>query len=344
MKVGIFLEETRRGLDQAEALRETLRIAEAAEAGGLHGVWLGELHCLPDRSVLSAPLLVATAIAARTRRIRIGTAVHLLPLNNPVRIAEEVATLDQISDGRFEFGIGRSGAPRAYIAYGIPYEESQARFLEALEIIREAWKGQPFSYEGEFYRVTNVTVAPRPRQEPHPPLRMAAISQETFLTVARMGLALFVGLRLTDVSELREQLLTYRRAWKDAGHPGDGSAYLRIPVYVAPTEEAAREEPGESIRYYFKRQAEFARGGGGPAARREALAEQLASLSYEEILESRVAFGSAAGVIDRLTRLRDELGLDGIVVELNPGGLIPAELERRSLDLLAREVVPALGS
>lgn len=119
---------------------------------GLDGVWLGEIHFNPARSVQSAPIALASFIAASTRRVRVGTAVQVLPLSNPLRIAEEVATVDHLSEGRFDFGIGRSGSPRAYDALGVPYAESQARFLEALEIIREAWKGESFSYQGKFYR------------------------------------------------------------------------------------------------------------------------------------------------------------------------------------------------
>src|SRR6266705_4629415 len=162
MHFGIFLEERRRGTSEAQAFSETLELADAAEAWGLDGVWLGEIHFNPSRSVQSAPLALASFIAGRTRRVRIGTAVQVLPLGNPLRIAEEVATVDQLSEGRFDFGIGRSGSPRAYDVLGIPYGESQARFLEALEIIREAWKGQPFSYAGNFYRFENVTVSPMP--------------------------------------------------------------------------------------------------------------------------------------------------------------------------------------
>jgi alkanesulfonate monooxygenase SsuD/methylene tetrahydromethanopterin reductase-like flavin-dependent oxidoreductase (luciferase family) len=305
------------------------------------------MHFDPARSVLSAPIVVAGAIAARTRRLRVGTAVQLLPLNNPLRIAEEVATVDHISEGRFDFGIGRSGSPRAYDGYGVPYAESQTRFREALDIIREAWKGEPFSYQGEFHRVENAVVSPRPYQLPHPPIRMAATSEETFLLVARLGLSLFVGLRGMDIPELRVHLQAYRKAWREAGHGGEGSVFLRIPLYAAPTETAAVGEPRESITYYFRRQAEFARAaagraGTGPAARAEALAAQLANLPYERILETRVAFGSAAGLVDRLTRLQEELGLDGVVAELNPGGLIPAERETRSLHILTHQVMPAL--
>ena len=148
MDFGIFTEQIRRGSTQGQWFQELLDLADAGEQWGLDVVWLAEMLVNPARSVLSAPLLVASWIVARTRRLRVGTAVQLLPLNHPLRVAGEVATLDHLSHGRFDFGIGRSGGPRAYDALGVPYEESQARFFEALEIILTGWKGEPFSYEG----------------------------------------------------------------------------------------------------------------------------------------------------------------------------------------------------
>jgi alkanesulfonate monooxygenase SsuD/methylene tetrahydromethanopterin reductase-like flavin-dependent oxidoreductase (luciferase family) len=343
---GIFVEELRQGASQAAAFRDAFELADRAEAWGADCVWLGEIHFTPARSVISASLQVASSIATRTRRLRVGTAVQVLPLNHPLRIAEEVATLDHISEGRFEFGIGRSGVVRSYDTYGIAYGESQARFREGLEIIRQAWKGEPFSYEGEFYRINNATVAPRPYQVPHPPIRMAATSEETFPMAGRMGLPIFVGLRATEIADLQAQLGPYRQAWREAGHPGDPSVYLRIPVYVSTSEDGAREEPRLSLTSFFGRQTELARSavgraGAGPTDRRRAQAERMASLSYDDMLARKVAFGTPAGVIARLTQVRQDLGLDGFVCELNPGGRIPAELETRSLQLLTHEVMPA---
>jgi len=346
MKFGIFMEEMSRGLSQGEAFRETLGLADAAEAWGLDGVWLGEMHFNPTRSVHSAPLVLAGAIAGRTKRLRVGTAVQLLPLNNPLRIAAEVATVDHLSEGRFDFGVGRSGNPRAYDIYGIPYAESQARFREALDIIRQAWKGEPFGYEGQFHRFQNATVAPRPYQIPHPPIRMAAGSPETFPMVARLGVSAFAGLRAMDIPDLKTYLQTYREAWRDAGHAGEPSVHLRIPVYAGTTQREALEEPREAITYYMRRQAEITRApvgraGAGPADRRQAQAERLANLTYEQILETKVLFGTAAGLIERLTELREELGIDGIAAELNPGGLIPAERVMRTLHTITHHVMPA---
>ena len=346
MHFGIFVEEMRQGASQAGAFRDAFELAQRAEAWGVECVWLGEIHFTPARSVISASLQVASSIATRTRRLRVGTAVQVLPLNHPLRIAEEVATVDHISEGRFEFGIGRSGVVRSYDTYGVSYGESQARFREALEIITQAWTGEPFSYAGQFYRFQNATIAPRPYQVPHPPIRMAATSEETFPAAGRMGLPIFIGLRREEIADLQGYLAQYRSAWREAGHRGDPSVYLRIPVYVSTTEAGAMEEPRQSLMAFFARQTELARSavgraGAGPADRRRAEAERMGALSYADILARKVICGTAASAIDRLRKLRAELGLDGIVAELNPGGRIPVELETRSLRLLAHEVIPA---
>jgi len=311
MDCGVFVEQMRRGVTQGEAFREMCAIVEAAESWGLDIVWLAEM------------------------------------MVNPARVAGEITTLDHLSQGRFDFGIGRSGSPRSYDALGVPYEESQARFFEALEIILQAWKGEAFSYQGQFYRFTDVTVTPRPYRQPHPLVRMAATTAETFPRVGKMGLPIFVGLRGMDIPELAACLKTYRQAWREAGHPGDGDACLRIPLYAAPTEQAAREEPYETITYYMERQANLTleplgRAGIGPVELREGQARRLSRLSYEDILTRKVAFGTARGLVDRLGQLRDELGITGIAAELNPGGLLPFAQEMRSLEILTQQVMPAL--
>jgi alkanesulfonate monooxygenase SsuD/methylene tetrahydromethanopterin reductase-like flavin-dependent oxidoreductase (luciferase family) len=175
---------------------------------------------------------------------------------------------------------------------------------------------------------------------------MAANSAETFEFVGRSGLPLFVGLRDHGIPELRTHLKTYRDAWRAAGHPGNGDVCLRLPVYAAETEEAAREEPFENITYFFQRHAELLRSGmgradTGPADRRQTKFEQVSGLTYEQILEERVVFGTAPALIDRIRELREDLGLTGLVAELNPGGLLPIEPMRRTLRILTHEVMPA---
>ena len=347
MHFGSFMEfEARQGSTQAESFRDGFDLVEAADAWGLDGVWLGEMHFNPARSVLGAPIVVASSIATRTKRLRVGMAVQVLPLNNPLRIAEEAATVDHISAGRFDFGIGRSGNPRAYDLYGVNYGESQARFREALGIILQAWKGERFSHQGEYYHFENAIVSPQPYQQPHPPIRMAATTEETFPRVGEMGLPIFVGLRGMDIPELRVHLQAYRKAWHEAGHAGDGDVFLRMPVYAAATEQGALEEPYDSIMYYYTRQADLTRSavgraGTGSAELRQARAERLSTLTFDEILHTKVAFGTAPALIDRLSQLQEELGLNGVVAELNAGSRIPAERVKQSLHILTHEVMPA---
>src|ERR1700747_3545020 len=162
MEFGMFHEfPSLPGRTESEAFDEAMEQVEAAERLGLDVMWLAELHFDPQRSVLSAPLSIASAIAARTERIKIGIAVQVLPLCHPLRVAEEAATVDHISRGRLIFGVGRSGFPRNYEAYGVAYGESRERFGEVLEIVKRAWTDTSFSYRGKYYSFDRVNLVPK---------------------------------------------------------------------------------------------------------------------------------------------------------------------------------------
>ena len=337
-----------------EAFQEAMAEIDRAEELGLDTVWLGEMHFNPGRSVLAAPIVVAAAIAARTQRLRVGMAVQVLPLIHPLRIAEETATVDQLSQGRFEFGVGRSGNVRAYDIMGIDYGESKDRFQEALDIILLAWSGETFSYEGKYNRITNATLSPLPYQQPHPKVRIAANSEDSFGRIGRLGQPIFLGLRTMDVSDLKANLREYREAWQAAGHPGAdgdsgavvGDINVRVPMYIAPNSADAIEEPRESIEAFFQRQRELfeysvGRAGADNSAVRQERYQRLVNASYEDLLETRVVFGSPEQVIDRIAQFREMLGITGITAELNPGGFLPKAAVQRSLRLLTEKVMPA---
>ncbi len=329
------------------ALREAMEEVDLAERMGLDTVWLGEMHFNPNRSVLSAPIVIASSIATRTRNLRVGMAVQVLPLIHPLRIAEEAATVDQISEGRFEFGVGRSGNVRAYDIMGIDYGESKERFQEALDIILLAWSGETFSYEGKYNTITNASISPLPYQDPHPKVRIAASSEDSFGRIGRLGYPIFLGLRTMDVEDLKTNLQEYKQEWRAAAHDGDGGDInVRVPMYIAPSEAEAIEEPKESIEAFFQRQRElfeYSRGrqGADLSAGRQARYERLVNSTYEDLLETRVVFGSPEQVIDRLHEFKEMLGVSGITAELNPGGFLPKEAVQRSLKLLTQEVMPA---
>src|ERR1700742_1155519 len=228
MEFGMFHEFQRvPGQTEEDAFTESFEQVDAAERYGLDVMWLAELHNAPERSVLAAPLMIATAIAARTKRMKIGTAVQVLPLCHPLQLAEEAATVDHISHGQLIFGVGRSGFPRTYQAYGISYAESRDRFAEVMEILKRAWTQETFSFHGKFYNFDNVSCVPKPFSPPHPEIRVAVNSADTFQEQGERGNPIFIATRLGNLDELVPNLRAYRTAWQCAGHPGDGKVYLR---------------------------------------------------------------------------------------------------------------------
>ena len=326
------------GQSDADAFAQGFQQAEAADRWGLDVFWLAEIHQQARRSVLSAPMNVAGQLAARTKRIKIGTAVHVLPLNHPLRLAEESATIDQVSRGRFILGAGRSGNPRGYAAYGIPYAESRERFYETLEIVKKAWTEDPFSYDGKYHSFDNARAVPRPYQKPHPPIRIAGASEDTFPMLGRLGYPLFVSVRSGSLMGLAPDLKSYRDAHEAAGNPGHGEVYLRLSMHVGDTDKKAYEEGEPSIMAGYKSLIE--RLEGSPNARRRAEVEEVRTATYADVLRDKVVVGSPERVADRLRELQEGLGIDGILFELNFGAAIPAEVMMRSLQLICEKVMP----
>jgi alkanesulfonate monooxygenase SsuD/methylene tetrahydromethanopterin reductase-like flavin-dependent oxidoreductase (luciferase family) len=341
VEIGVYHEfHCRPEQTPAAAFAEALDQIEAADRWGLDAIWLAEIHQQARRSVMSAPMTVASAIAARTKRIKIGTGVQVLPLCHPLRLAEETATVDQISQGRLLFGVGRSGNPRSYMAYGVPYSESQARFLETLEIVKRAWTQERFSYDGNFWHFDNASAVPQPYQKPFPPIRVAAASEETFPSLGEAGYPIFVAVRSGSLVGLAPDLAAYRQAYKAAGHPGEGEVYLRLTLHIADTDQQAFDEAEESIMSGYRTLS--TRLEGAPNRRRAAEALTIRSISYEEVQRDKVIIGGPERVADRLLQLHQELGLNGILAELNFGALIRPEPMTRSLQLLCEKVMPRL--
>ncbi|MGD0432519.1 MAG: LLM class flavin-dependent oxidoreductase [Acetobacteraceae bacterium] len=325
MEFGIFHEFLSAGAkSQTEAFAQSFAQIEAAERWGLDIVWLAEIHMNPTRSLLTAPLTVASAIAARTHRIKIGTAVQILPLGHPLRLAEETATIDQISGGRLVFGVGRSAFPRAYDAYGISYQESQDRFAESLDIIKQAWTEPVASHHGHYWSFDNFTLVPRPLQQPHPPIRVAASQPDTYGAIGTLGYPLFAALRASPMDNLAANVRTYREAWRAAGHKGEGEAYLQVPIYVADTIQQALAEAQEGLMRFATYRADLVRG----------------PLTYEAALQQKGIVGTPDIVAARIEELRDTSGLDGISAEINIGSVLSHAQVMKSLRLYCLEVMP----
>jgi alkanesulfonate monooxygenase SsuD/methylene tetrahydromethanopterin reductase-like flavin-dependent oxidoreductase (luciferase family) len=277
--------------------------------------------------------------------MKIGVAVQVLPLGNPLRIAEEAATVDHLSHGRLIFGAGRSGVAKTYEAYNIPYSESKERFNETLDIVRRAWTETNFSHSGKYFNFEDVTVTPRPFQSPMPPIRVAATSPDTFVSIGELGMPIFVAIRHEDARRFAPQIAAYRTAWKGAGHPGEGQVFLRAPGFLAATAAEAKARYEVSLLDYFRAQSHLTadsarRLGLEPTNSRFKTAQGLATMTYDEAAEGSVMVGSPDDVTRKIEALRDDMGLDGVLVELNCGGKVRHAHEMEALRLLCQEVQP----
>ena len=347
MEFGMFHEFQRMpGQTEAEAFATSFEQVDAAEKSGLDVMWLAELHSAPERSVLAAPLNIASAIATRTKRMKIGIAVQVLPLCHPMRIAEEATTVDHISHGRLIMGVGRSGFPRTYQAYGISYAESRERFVEVMEILKRAWTQERFSFDGKYYHFDNVCVTPKPYQPPYPGAAdRGEQSGHVRIVPAPRECRFSSPPGWANLNELVPNLRVYRENWVKAGHPGNGKVFLRVPVYVAATEAQALSEPEESIMYFYRylgqRIEDSATLEGARAIENRAeRGQRLQQITWDEVLRSKVIVGTPAMVADRLAQLQEELGLAGILAELNCGMRIAPNRVLNSLQMMCEGVIP----
>jgi alkanesulfonate monooxygenase SsuD/methylene tetrahydromethanopterin reductase-like flavin-dependent oxidoreductase (luciferase family) len=343
MEFGMFHEfPSLPGRSETEAFDEAMEQVDAAERWGLDAMWLAEIHFAPERTYLSAPLAIASAIAGRTERMKIGIAVQVLPLCHPLRLAEEAATVDQVSRGRLIFGVGRSGVVSTYDAYQVPYDESRERFAEILDIVETAWTEPQFSYQGKYHSFDNIACVPKPYQKPLPPIRIAASTPDTFPAIGAMGYPVFASVRHVTWDELVPQVQSYYDGWKSAGHAGKGQVFVSAPIYIAETEERARAEAEESVKHFYRLQYELIAESARRSGREQFIrrAEHLKNLTYDDALRGNVIVGTPESVANRLRELQDRIGFDGILAELNCGGLIPHDRVINAIRLLCQEVMP----
>jgi natural product biosynthesis luciferase-like monooxygenase protein len=343
------------GQSAVQRYRDTLDQAVHAEALGFESVWPVEQHFNANLSIMPSPLLMLAALAERTRTLRLGIAIILLPLSHPLRVAEEIATLDVISNGRVEFGIGRGAIPSHFRGFGVPIAENRDRFTEELEVIRQAWTNDRLSYHGRFYDFDRISVVPKPVQQPHPPIRVAANSEDTFEVMGGMGLPIFAASQVNPFHRIKRFLATYREALKAAGHPADRAedVSVLIPLYVGESAAQVRHEMEPSIKHFLSTATSLFGSGTPPpgtprsagsksdaAARLKQTLERLASMTYEQVCERMAIFDAPEACIERLRGFQQDFNMDRVICWFNPGGQVPHAQVMRSMELFAAKVMP----
>jgi alkanesulfonate monooxygenase SsuD/methylene tetrahydromethanopterin reductase-like flavin-dependent oxidoreductase (luciferase family) len=328
------------GYSERQRYQDILAQIELGDAVGFDTVWLGELHFSRAFSILADPLMVLAAASQRTSRIRLGTAVTLLPMHNPVKIAEEAAIADILSGGRLELGVGRGTAPLHYAGYGIAQEESRERFDEALDFILAAWTNESFSFDGKYYRARDLTVVPRPVQSPHPPVRIAANSLDTFPFAARRRFPIFATPMINPPDKLKAGLGVYREGLGSS--PCDTA--LAFPVHVSTSREQARAECEPGLMRFLREAAERLRPLGQSdiksfEAFRQVLA-RIEGVTYADMDREMGVFGQPDYCVERVRELRGEYGMDEFICYFNQGGLMAPAMVRETMRLFATEVIP----
>jgi probable F420-dependent oxidoreductase len=289
------------------AVEEVKRYAERAERLGYHSLWVQERALLSSAAGALEGVALLGYLAALTRDIRLGNAVFLINLRNPIQLAKSVATLDQLSRGRVIFGVGLGAVTRLYAAYGLSPERRVARFVEGLELIRRLWTEDGLDFEGRFWQVKNASLRPKPFQKPHPPIWFGGHAPAALRRAARYGDG-FIGAGSSSIEDFKSEVETVRRALEAEGKD-PGRFMIAKRIYIGVHRDRARA--AERTREWFK-------------------------LYYNDAeLADRVAVFGTPG--ECLARLREAIAAGARLLVLNPMFDMSEHME-----LFASELIPSL--
>ena len=339
---------------ESQAYTANYEQVDAVEAMGWDYIWLGGGHFSKQASMDPQVLMLAAVIAERTKNIKIGSSIHRplmkldgeelserafpheryafdnLMLDDPFQTAEQVSIVDQVSHGRFIYGAG---------ARSRGSDERRDYFFEFLEVMKQLWTEEHFSgFEGKYYNYPafyeSYLAIPKPYQKPYPPMLLPVDSQESFVPMGTMGYKIAIGAgssthNIRGSAILREDVKSYRKAWIDAGHPGEPTTVVRIPTLLADTKEKADRQSEELMnlaRRYFS-----GRLGIGSTDAGSASPDATAEVNL---------FGTAEEVVDKIEALREQYSTDEIMFEVNWTSSVPREVVMNTIRILTDKVIP----
>jgi probable F420-dependent oxidoreductase len=327
-----------------DPFRESFELARIAEESGFDTVTIGHHHFMQGNQ--SDPLTFMTAVAARTTTLRVGTGIFQLPIHHPLRVAEQIATIDQVSGGRVSLGVGLGWWPLEYEAHGSVFRERGARLEEALQILKLVWTREDTAFEGRFHRFPALTVHPRPVQQPHPPLWVAGVARVAVERAARLGDGWLCG-PVQSIGKAASCLSIYRDACAEHRKPADW--ILRRYAWIAPTTREVEEDvlPAyvDGLMEHWRESAEddeekdlFARIDAGDG------------VTAQDVARDRLLWGSPDDIIGQIGRYREATGCGHVHVAFGAG--LPGNVNDRStygsfdehakmMRLFGREVIPA---
>ena len=326
--------------------RESLDLVAQAEPLGYTHVRTVEHYFHHYGGYSPNPIVFLSAASQRTKTMRLVTGAVIPAFNHPLKLAAEIAMLDGICDGRLDVGFARAFIPAEFTHFGIPIDESVERYREAIEQIDLLLRTEDVTHYGTFHSFEHVTSLPRPTQRPRPKFIIAAtVTPESFEFAGRNGYGLMVN--PLSAPRLRELSALYRKAYVDAGHPGNGEIMLAFHMFVDDDGDRARRIAKPHIEGYFRSLAEASAGWGGGTTSRaykgyDKKFDAIRALTFESLVESGAAWiGTPADVRDAIARLDEAVGgFDVASLQVN-FHLLPFAEAQRSIALFAAEVLPA---
>ena len=347
MKFGLFyeLEVPEKGYTERDVWHNALDQMELAEKVGFDSAYAVEHHFNPGYSHSPCPEILMAAASQRTKTMRLGSGVILLPFTHPVRCAERVAALDILTDGRFDFGVGRGAARLEFSVFDKPYAQGETKglnrelFVESLEVMKRCWTEDNVTHHGKFFHIPEpICVVPKPVQKPYPKLWAACGSPDSFDMYPRMGLHIMPNTAVQPLDKLAEQLPMAYKAWEEAGHAKKEPLQVAnlVPVYCAPTRQKAVEGMRDYELWYFGKLLEFF----SP----KALLDEMKRFGWERpswdyiFGEKMVICGDPDDCIEQVKDYQ-AAGITRIMGQFQVGGM-PHQQVMAAIDLFGREVIP----
>jgi natural product biosynthesis luciferase-like monooxygenase protein len=331
---------------EQQVVKEQMAILRAAEDLGFDSVWPAEHHFSEYGYCVSTALMLA-ALTESTKRIRLGTGIVVLPFHNPVRVAEEFALLDLMSGGRVDFGVGRGYQPHEFRGYGVDQTKSRGLFNEAIDVILQAWTQERVNYRGVHFTIEDVPVRPKPLQQPHPPVWMAALSPESFVQAGRKGFNLLCApvFGFSGASAV-ENLQAYREALRAGGHdPATKQIAALCMIYVAADVAQAGRDFGDPVIWYYRTFSKYIAPPPGqpPIKTYEPYAgvrDLAAAVTWEQLQQAgAVICGTPAHCVERIGQLREMFGFTTLLCWTRLGGLDHRKV-LSSMELMEKQVIP----
>ena len=349
MRMGMLhLFENPVGKTEHEIIKEQMELMYEAENLGFDSVWPAEHH-FSEYGYCASPQVSLAAVAARTKRIRLGTGVVVLPFHNPIRVAEDFAFLDLMSDGRVDLGVGRGYQPLEYRGFGLGDRQAESRdmFDEAISLVRACWTEERVTFKGKYYQAEDLLVRPKPLQKPYPPIYMACLSPATFALAGRYGFnVLMSGAFGLSPEGAKQGIRDYRAARQAAGFDRDGGQVaLLLKVYAGDTMDGARRDYAGPVEWYYRTVAKYLAVPKGQAPIRSyelySQSQHAAeTLSFDELAASPLMVcGDVDHCVQKLTSVIQEYGFNELLCWTRIGGLETRKV-LRSMELMSGQIMP----